>query len=437
MHLTEDLRDLATVPAFRTLLAVRLASQSGDGMLQAGLASLFFFQPQNMTGVSGVATALVVMLLPFSLVGPLTGPLIDRWRRRQTLLHANLLRCGLVVLIAVILHTAGVGPAIYLLVLVVMGMSRFLLSVLSAGLPRIIDHERLLVANSIVPTLGGAATALGAALGLLLRLLLPPGGAQDAASLLSAALLYCAAAAIVTRLRPDQLGPALLPGPRPSAAAALAATVTDLSRPVTHLRQRGAPALALTAMSLHRFVYGMQLITLILMGRNLLAAPQDADAGLAAFGALMGAMIAGHVLAVVLTAVAHEWVEPPAWVVICLLGGTAGQMVLVATHDLRWVMAGVFVFGVGVQGAKIAVDTIVQAGTADAYRGRAFAIYDVLFNTSECLAAAMAVLVLPHTGWSPGVQGVLVVMVWAVALWFRFRMRSRAKLSQNMPYSRS
>lgn len=435
MRLTEDLRDLATVPAFRTLLAVRLASQSGDGMLQAGLASLFFFQPQKMTSVSGVATALVVMLLPFSLVGPLTGPLIDRWPRRQILLHANLLRCGLVVLIAAILHTAGVGTAIYLLVLVAMGMSRFLLSVLSAGLPRIIDHERLLVANSIVPTLGGAATALGAALGLLLRLLLPPGGAQDTASLLSAALLYCAAAAIVTRLRPAQLGPALLPGPRPGVAAALAATATELARALAHLRRRGAPALALTAMALHRFVYGMELITLILMARNLLAAPQDADAGLAAFGALMGAMIAGHALAVVLTAVAHEWVEPPAWVVICLLGGTVGQMVLVATHDLRWLTAGVFVFGVGVQGAKIAVDTIVQAGTADAYRGRAFAIYDVLFNTSECLAAAVAVLVLPYTGWSRGVQGALVIMVWAVALWYRHRVWGSARVPRKMPSS--
>lgn len=428
MRLIEDLRGLAAVPAFRTLLAVRLASQSGDGMLQAGLASLFFFQPQHMTGVGGVAMALVVMLLPFSLVGPFTGPLIDRWRRRQTLLRANLLRGGLVLLIVVVLRAAGAGPALYPLVLVALGMSRFLLSVLSAGLPQVIDRERLLVANSIVPTLGGAATAVGAAIGLLLRLLLPAGSAQDAASLLAAALLYCGAAAIVTRLGPDQLGPSRLPGPGPAVGAVLAATATDLARALAHLRRRGTPALALTTMSLHRFVYGMQLITLILMARNLLAIPQDADAGLAVFGALMGAMIAGHALAVVLTPVAHEWVAPQAWVILCLLGGTVGQMILVATHDRQWVMAGLLIFGLGVQGAKIAVDTIVQADTADAYRGRAFAIYDVLFNTSECLAAAAAVLVLPPMGWSRGVQGALVVMVWAVALWYWRRMRPRRGL---------
>ena len=126
MRLIGDLRGLARLPDFRTLLAVRLVSQTGDGMLQAGLASLFFFQPQNMTDVAGAATALVVMLLPFSLVGPFTGPLIDRWRRRQTLLRGNLLRAALVMIVAVVLHVAWTMPLIYALVLVVLGVSRFL-----------------------------------------------------------------------------------------------------------------------------------------------------------------------------------------------------------------------------------------------------------------------------------------------------------------------
>ena len=85
--------------------------------------------------------------------------------------------------------------------------------------------------------------------------------------------------------------------------------------------------------------------------------------------------------------------------------------------------AGLFVFGVGVQGAKIAVDTIVQADTADAFRGRAFSIYDVLFNSAECLAAGVSVLVLPDVGWSRTVQAVLVVVVWMVAAGYRCAVR--------------
>ncbi|WP_273168656.1 MFS transporter [Actinomyces israelii] len=421
MRLTADLRDLAAVPAFRTLLGVRLISQTGDGMVQAGLATLFFFRPQNMTDAAGVAAALIVMLLPFSVVGPFVGPFIDRWRRRQTLLVGNLVRASLIAATALHLGAAGIGPLVYVLVLAALGVNRFLLAVMSAGLPQIIGRERLLVANSIVPTLGGTATAAGAVLGLVLRLALPAGTAQDAGSLVVAVGLYALAAGAVTRLGGDELGPERIDR-RTEVATALAATAGDLAAAVRYLVRRGTPGLALTTMALHRFVYGMELITLILMSRNLLAAPEDADAGLEVFGALMGAMVAGHGLAVVLTPLARERVAPSAWIVMCLVGGTAGQLVLVATHMRAAVAAGIFLFGVGVQGAKIAVDTIVQADTADAYRGRAFSIYDVLFNSAECAAAGAAVLVMPAVGWSRGVQAALIAFVWAVALVYRGRV---------------
>lgn len=414
MRLRDDLRDLAASRGLRILLATRLISQTGDGMVQVGLVTLFFFAPQNATSTGDVAAALVVMLLPFSVVGPFTGPFIDRWRRRQTLLAGNLLRAGLIVATALVMQTAGVGIGVYALVLVALGVNRFLLSVLSAGLPRIIDRERLLVANSIVPTLGGAATALGMVIGILLRLLLPDGAARNTASLLTAAGLYALAAVVVTRLGRDQLGPE-----RPGGAglgAALGRTAADLADAVRYLVRRGTPGLALGAMALHRFVYGMELITIILASRNLLADPAQADRGLALFGALMGAMMAGHGIAVILTPLAHERVAPSTWIVMCLVGGTAGQLVLVATHAQGAMTAGLVVFGIGVQGAKIAVDTIVQSDTADAYRGRAFSLYDVLFNTAECVAAGVAVLVLPDVGWSRGAQAALVVFVWCVAL---------------------
>lgn len=427
MRLTADLKGLSAVPAFRTLLAVRLISQTGDGLVQAGLAALFFFRPQNLTSVTGVALALVVMLAPFTLVGPFTGPFIDRWRRRQILLWGNLLRAGIIAATAVMLQVVGVGAAIYALVLIALGINRFLLAVLSAGLPQIIHRERLLVANSIVPTMGGAASAVGAITGVVLRLVLPAGPAQDTASLAVAVGMYCAAAAMVTRLGIGQLGPqdwdASTGGRGAGLGRALATTLRELGQAVRYLVRRGTPGLALSTMALHRLVYGMQLITIIVSSRNLLAPPHDADAGLAAFGALMGAMLAGQGLSMLLTPLAHERIAPSAWVVICLLGGSAGQAVLVSTHERAWMCVGLFVFGIGVQGAKIAVDTIIQSDTADAYRGRAFSIYDVLFNTAECLAAGTAVLVMPAVGWDRGLQAGLMVMAWAVAAWCWWGMR--------------
>ena len=455
MRLRDDLRDLAASRGLRILLATRLISQTGDGMVQVGLVTLFFFAPQNATSTGDVAAALVVMLLPFSVVGPFTGSFIDRFRRRSTLMTMNLVRAGLILATAVVIRGAGAGVVVYLLVLAALGVNRFLLATLAASLPHVVDADRLLTANSLVPTLGGAATAAGAVTGLLLRLTLPA-GAQDVASLLTAAGLYVASAGVVSRLGRDELGPDWLTRARSTEGGAAGAagagtagdgrrsepegtarglgttgttgttgtgttgTVRDLADAVRHLLSRRTPALALGVMGAYRLVYGLELVTTILASRNLLADPADADAGLAVFGTLMGAMLAGHGLAVVLTPLAQEHVSPPTWVVACMLGGSLGQVLLVAGHTREGMVAGLFVFGVGVQGAKIAVDTIVQTDTSDDYRGRAFSLYDVLFNAAECLAAGVAVLVMPDVGWSRGVQAALVVAVWVVAPAYRW-----------------
>ncbi len=420
MRLIDDLKMLSVNAGFRKLLGVRLVSQCGDGMFQAGMASLFFFRPEAMTDAAGVAAALVVMLLPFSIVGPFTGPFLDRWRRRQILVYGNILRAVLVAVTIVAMETLGAGLPVYALVLVTLGLSRFMLSGLSAGLPMVVgSKERLLVANSVVPTLGGVATGVGAVIGFLLRLLLPPGVSQQMASLAIAALLYCGSASVARLLAPDELGPEV-PDTSTRLANQVKKSAVDLVDAVRYLAHRGTPGLALSTMALHRFVYGMQLITIILAGRNLLVDPSNADAGLAAFGSLMGAMVAGHFVAVILTPIAHERISPSRWIVVCLLGGTAGQMLIVFSLQWGLFMAGLFIFGIGVQGAKIAVDTIVQSDTADAYRGRAFSIYDVLFNVAECVAAGVAILVLPNIGWSRPVQIALIVFVWTVAMGYNY-----------------
>ena len=96
MGVIRDVRSLSTTPGFLKILGVRLLSQSGDGMFQAGLASLFFFRPETMTDAYGVAAAIVVLMLPYSLVGPFVGPILDSVRRRQVLLCGDTRLCGCV-----------------------------------------------------------------------------------------------------------------------------------------------------------------------------------------------------------------------------------------------------------------------------------------------------------------------------------------------------
>ena len=416
MSVLGDLRIVAVHPGFRKLFTVRLVSQCGDGMFQAGLATLFFFAPERMATAADVAAAFAVLLLPFTVVGPFAGPLLDRWRRRQVLLIGNAVRVVLALGIAALMVTVGVGPAVYVLALVTLGVNRFLLSALSAGLPRVVPRDQLLMANTITPTLGAVAAVVGGVLGFAVGLLLPDGQARDGAVLVGAALLFASASALALRLRADELGPDE-PGGR--LWTALRATVLDLVAGARHLVERRTPALALGVMGIHRFLYGANFIALILIARNLLSDPADAGEGLATFGLLLGISFAGNGLAILLTPLAHERMSEAAWIVVCLGLGALSQVLLVGSAAFGVVATAAAILGLSVQGAKIAVDTIVQRDTADRFRGRAFALYDVLYNAAFVGAAALAAAALPDTGWSRGVFAALALVYVVLAVVYR------------------
>ncbi|MBU5422348.1 MFS transporter [Cellulomonas hominis] len=420
MQVVSDLKQLWPLVDFRRLLTVRLVSQCSDGLFQAGLATLFFFSPENATTATGVAAAFAVLLLPFTVVGPWAGVLLDRWRRRQVLLVGNLVRTALTVLIAVIMATAGVGPVVYVLALVTLSVNRFLLSALSASLPRVVAGPLLLTANSITPTLGTVSAGIGAGIGLLLGLVLPDGGPKDVAALLSAAALMSVASLAATRIDRDRLGPDTRAdaGEMRRALSVLARGLVDGAR---YLVRRGTPGRALGVMAVHRFLYGVVFIASILISRNLLSDPADARAGLLTFGVVAGVTGAGFALAIVVTPVVSPLIGPHAWITVCLLMASATQALLAVTVARPAVLAGSLVLGLAAQGAKIAVDTIVQRDTADEFRGRAFALYDVLYNAAFVGAAALAAVALPDTGWSPAVFALLAAAYLATALVYRTR----------------
>lgn len=432
MQVVSDLKQLWPLVDFRRLLTVRLVSQCSDGLFQAGLATLFFFSPENATTATGVAAAFAVLLLPFTVVGPWAGVLLDRWRRRQVLLVGNLVRTALTLLTALMMATAGVGPVVYVLALVTLSVNRFLLSALSASQPRVVAGELLLTANSITPTLGTVSAGIGAGIGIGLGLVLPDGGAKDVTSLLLAAVLMTAAALLATRLGKDRLGPDARAGAGEvrRALSTLAHGLVDGAR---YLVRRGTPARALGVMAVHRFLYGAVFIASLLISRNLLSDPADARAGLVTFSTVAAVTGIGFALAIVVTPVVSPVLGPHGWITVCLLLAAATQALLAVTVAYPAVLAGSLVLGLAAQGAKIAVDTIVQRDTADAFRGRAFALYDVLYNAAFVGAAALAAVALPDTGWSRGVFAGLALAYLAAALVYRTRSTEPADVPQPAP----
>src|SRR5215204_4117924 len=156
-----SIRHLLPRRDFRRLLVTRLLAQFGDGVFQAALAGTVLFNPQRAADPIDVAAGFAVLLLPYPFVGPFAGVWLDRWSRRQVLLRANVLRSGLVAVVAALVLAGVEGTAFYAAGLVVFSVNRFILAALSASLPHTVDEPSLVSANALSTTSGSVAAVVG------------------------------------------------------------------------------------------------------------------------------------------------------------------------------------------------------------------------------------------------------------------------------------
>jgi len=411
MAVVRDLRALLRFANFRRLLAVRLLSQGADGVYQVALASYVVFSPEKQTSATAIASAMAVLLLPYSLVGPFAGVLLDRWRRRQVFLYGNLLRAVLASATAVLILSHVPDWLFYVSALCVTAVNRFVLAGLSAALPRVVDAERLVMANSLSPTAGTLAATAGGGLAFVVRLVVAD---SDAAVVLLGAVLYLCAGLASLRLAPEQLGPdpELI---RARLTAALSGTARDLAAAVRHLAAppRREAAWALVTMTLMRFCYGALLVMLLMLCRY--AFSSNADDGLRLLGLALGTSAAGFFAAALLTPWAAGRLGPGRWIVVCAATAAVLEPALGLPFATTPMLAATFVLGLTTQGAKIATDTVVQSSVDDGFRGRIFSVYDVLFNIAFVGAAAVAALMLPPDGRSVPLVVTVAVIYGAVA----------------------
>ncbi|MFE6228200.1 MFS transporter [Streptomyces sp. NPDC057854] len=401
MSVVRDLRVLLRLRDFRRLLTVRLLSQCADGVYQVALATYVVFSPEKQTSPAAIASAMAVLLLPYSVVGPFAGVLLDRWQRRQVFLYGNLLRALLAGGTALLVLAAVPDWLFYASALSVTAVNRFVLAGLSAALPRVVDDERLVLANSLSPTAGTLAATLGGGLAFGVRLL---ADGSDAAVVALGAVLYLGAALASLRIPRPLLGPDPDQVP-PRLSAALASTARGLAAGLRHLAERRPAARALTAVGLMRFCYGALLVTVLMLCRYAWSTTESEGLGL--LGIAVAASGAGFFAAAVLSPWAVGRFGPFGWMIVC----SASAAVLVPALALPFAPApflvAAFVLGLATQGAKIATDTVVQTHVDDAFRGRVFSLYDVLFNVAFVAAAGVAALMLPPDGRSP----LLIVLV--------------------------
>lgn len=404
---------------FRMLLTVRLIGQFGDGAFQAALATYVVFNPQNAATPAKVAEAFAVLLLPFTVVGPFAGVFLDRWRRRQMLLWANLTRAVLVLGVAACAVTNSTGVLFYLLALAGFSANRFILAGLSAGLPHTVSGDDLVVANAISPTLGTVATAVGAGVSFLVHVVAGHGSGSGAGILVCTAAVYTLGGLAALPIRRDGLGPTN-PQETPLRTA-VHSVLRGVASGARHVVARPAAGRPLAAIGVSRFCYGAITIITLLLCRNSFNDPNDTDAGLADFGFAVTLSGIGFGLGAVATPLVARKLSLHRWIPLCLLGAGGAELVFGSPFREVPLLIGALLLGFFSQGQKVSTDTLVQRNVDDDFRGRVFVFYDMLYNGSYVLAAAFAAATLPFDGRSRPVLAVVCGAYGAAGLWYALR----------------
>lgn len=410
MALVGDLRTVLREPHFGRLYATRLTSQAADGMFQASLASAVFFSPERSTDAAHAAAGFTVLLLPYSLVGPFAGVLLDRWRRQRVLVVANAVRATLVILVAgLVVSTGPTAAGFYIAALAAISVNRFYLAALSAALPHVVPRPLLVMANSVSTTSGFVATLFGGLLGLGARGGVGGGDGGSGLVALLGAGGYLAASLVASGFTdPDLLGPEVRRA-RAVMTHALADVLRGLAAGARHLLERPPAAYALAAITAHRFCYGLSTIATLLLYRNYFIDDAVLRAGLPGLGQVLAASGLGVLIAAMVTPAVTARLGKERWVAGVFGLAAVVEATLGPPYTKPTLLAAALLLGFVAQASKICVDATLQETVAETMRGRVFSLYDTGFNLAFVGAAAAGALVLPSSGRSYAVLAGIAV----------------------------
>lgn len=352
-----------TVSPFARLARTHVASAMADAMVAASLAGSLFFTLPAGDARTPVLRYLVITMLPFAVVSPLIGPLIDRMKggHRLMVIASAIARAAASYLMATEVKSESLVFFFYALCLLVFQKAYQVGR--SALVPTVVESATELVeANSKLALLSGLSGFVGVIPAGLLLL----AGPEWALGL--AMIVYIVAAVMATRIQPVRV-------------AAESADATE------RIELRGATiVMAGSAMGLIRAAVGFLTLLVAFDFRGGDRQPWEfAVVGGASVLSQLGGAAAGprirqltseeNLLTGVLALVAG------AGFLSLLLGDVTGATILGAS------------VGFAAGGGKLAFDSILQRDAPDANRGRAFAKFETRFQIMWVIGALVPVAV--------------------------------------------
>lgn len=390
---------------FGRLMGAQFFAQAGDGLVQVALAASIVFGGQKGFDLEGakspddILRIALYIFIPYTIVSPFLGVVIDRWDRRRLLMVANAFRAGIIAVIGL----AGVGglpdAVVFGAFLLTLSSTRVVLATKSAALPDTLvgepgagaaDREGSLVEANAVSQLGGALFQLGGAgVALVAKEYL------DAEPIvLAGALVYLIGGLFpigMKRMDPDRKKTSL-----GAELARVAGSIAQGFREVARTPKAGA---SITTYFWLRFLWSFVLVGIGFIARELLA---DDDlkvailtGGAGAFGAALGFVFASKLL---------KRVASTAQLVLSASFVAGIAVAVLGALEMELSIAGLaFFLGFGFFLAKISLDSLVQEALGADFRGRAFSLYDIAYNLAWVLAAGIMKI-----AWSDDSKGLLI-----------------------------
>ncbi len=376
--------------AFAALMGVQFLVQAGQGVIQGAIAKSIAFGGEKGFDVTVVPSAnyllkvVLALYVPYTLVSPFIGVVIDRTERRKILTWTNLVVGAVVTVIAVgVMLPLGkdtsegnVGATVALIIglLFIQGCVRVALAVKSAAIPDVLSGKDLLQGNGLSQAGGalfqviGIGFAFGAAAAFPTWIVV----------VLGAGVLVLAS--IVAR----QLERMERTKPESTFGTEVKRVIANIWAGLKEVASRPPAALGLSSFQMLRYQFwGFCLFTFGLYAKNLVQSGAD-NLGLALVG---GGGFLGGALGLVLAQKWKDRVPPIRLLMGAMLALGVGTIVFGSQVSLPGFAAllfvGFFTFFLG----KISADTIMQQSMPDDFRGRAFALFDIAYNLGFIIPA--------------------------------------------------
>jgi len=394
------------------LLRVRWTGQLTDGIFQSALASFILFSPERQASAVNAAVAFAVVLLPYSIVGPFVGTVLDRFSRQRAILFANLTRSATLIVIAFLMFNNYTGVEITIFVLIAFGVNRLILAGLSAGIPLMVPPNSLISANALAVTGGSVWVVLGGGIGLGIRRLLDASASADKADaiiILVGSLGFFCAAILASLLHKDEIGPR----PHEIIRGSFTQGLREMRDGFRFLKVHADAARGIAAIAIHRGGLTAFTLTALLLERNTFNDPADSEAGLAGLSVTLTIAAVGFVIGAILAPYGVRKIGRHRWMRISIAAASLSALILVIDRTPVLLAMTAFFTALCGQSLKVTNDALVQSKIDDVFRGRVFAVYDVLVNGAIVTGALIAAWILPLSG-DTWVLPLMIAVAWAL-----------------------